>query len=250
MKSLILLTALSIPLFAASGPLKTKATELSNSHKDSTLFISAVVSIELTAGSNPTQKEEKKVEMLGTVLSAEGLIVAPLSTIDLASSMDGRTVNTPQGPMKISAKSDVKEVKILMPDGTETDAKIVLKDTDLDLVFLKPEKAASNFKPIPLADSAPLNLLDDVIVLGRMNKELNREPMAATGEIISVIKKPRLFGKISAPATGMPVFNDQGKFLGIGINRLSSKSSGENNVASSSVLLPAADIADSASQVK
>ena len=144
--------------------------------------------------------------------------------------MDGRTVNTPQGPIKISAKSDVKEVKILMPDGTETDAKIALKDTDLDLVFLKPEKPASNFKPVPLADTAPMNLLDDIIVIGRMSKELNREPMAATGEIISVIKKPRLFGKISAPATGMPVFNDQGKFLGIGINRLTSKSSGENTV--------------------
>lgn len=250
MKSLILLTALSIPLFAASGALKTKATELSKAHQDSTLFISAVVTIELTAGSNPTQKEEKKVEVLGTVLNAEGLIVAPLSTIDLAAAMDGRTVNTPQGPIKISAKSDVKEVKILMPDGTETDAKIALKDTDLDLVFLKPEKPASNFKPVPLADTAPMNLLDDIIVIGRMSKELNREPMAATGEIISVIKKPRLFGKISAPATGMPVFNDQGKFLGIGINRLTSKSSGENNVASTSVLLPAADIADSASQVK
>ena len=76
MKSLILLTALSMPLFAASGALKTKATELSKAHQDSTLFISAVVTIELTAGSNPTQKEEKKVEVLGAVLNAEGLIVA------------------------------------------------------------------------------------------------------------------------------------------------------------------------------
>ena len=83
-----------------------------------------------------------------------------------------------------------------------------------------------------------------------MNKELNREPMVITGEMISVVKKPRVFGKITAQATGMPVFNDQGKFIGIGINRLSSKNSGDSNVTGSAVLLPAADIMDSASQVK
>jgi hypothetical protein len=244
------LACLSLPVAAATGPLKEKANALSTAHKDSTLFISAVVNIELTAGSNPTQKEEKKVEIISTVLTKEGLLVAPLSTLDLANAMDGRTVNTPSGPVKISAKSEIKEVKIIMPDGSETDAKVVLKDADLDLIFLKPEKPADNFVPIDTKNTAPLQLLDDIIVIGRMNKDLNREPMVVTGEVISVIKKPRLFGKITAPATGMPVFNEEGKFLGIGINRLSSKSSGDANLTGSTVLLPAADIAESASQVK
>jgi hypothetical protein len=244
------LLSLSLPLLGAAGSLKEKALALSQNHKDSTLFISAVVHIEITAGSNPTQKEEKKVELIGTVLSKDGLIVAPLSTLDLANAMDGRMVNTSSGPMKISAKSEIKEVKIIMPDGSETDAKVALNDADLDLIFLKPVKPAENFTPIDTKNAAPLQLLDDVIVIGRMNKELNREPMVVTGEVISVIKKPRLFGKITASATGMPVFNQEGKFLGIGINRLSSKSSGEGNVTGSAVLLPAADITESASQVK
>jgi S1-C subfamily serine protease len=250
MKAISALAALVLPLAAATGPLKEKANALSAAHKDSTLFVSAVVNIELTAGSNPAKKEERKVEIIATVLNKEGLMVAPLSTLDVAASMDGRTVNTPSGPLTITAKSDIKEIKIIMPDGTETDAKIALKDADLDLVFLKPEKKADNFTPIDTKNSATMNLLDDVIVLGRMGKELNREPMVLTGEVISLIKKPRFFGKISAPATGMPVFNDQGKFLGIGINRLTSKSSGEANLSGSAVLLPAADIAESASQVK
>lgn len=244
------LASLTLPLMAASGPLKEKALALNSAHKDSTLFISAVVHIELTAGNNPTQKEEKKVEIIGTVLSKEGLMVAPLSTLDLANAMDGRMVNTPSGPVKISAKSEIKEVKIIMPDGSETDAKITLKDADLDLIFLKPEKTASNFTPIDTKNSAPFQLMDDIIVIGRMNKELNREPMVVTGELISVIKKPRLFGKITASATGMPVFNEEGKFLGIGINRLSSKNAGDANLTGTSVLLPAADIVESASQIK
>ena len=249
MKALAALSLLALPLAASTGPLKEKAAALATAHKDSTLFISVVVNIEVTAGSNPTQKDEKKIEVIGTVLNKEGLMVAPLSTVDLAATMDGRTVNTQQGMVKLSAKSEMKEVKIIMPDGSEVDAKVALKDADLDLIFFKPEKKADNFTPVNAADSAPMALLDDIIVLGRLGKDLNREPMVATGEIISVIKKPRLFGKITAPATGMPVFNDQGKFLGIGINRLTSKNSTEN-VGGSSVLLPAADIAESASQVK
>lgn len=244
------LACFCLPLTAATGPLKIKAQALAEAHKDSTLFISAVVNIELTAGTNPTQKEEKKVEIISTVLSKEGLLVAPLSTLDLANAMDGRTVNTPNGPVKISAKSEIKEVKIIMPDGSETDAKVVLKDADLDLIFLKPEKTAGNFVPVDTNNTAPLQLLDDIIVIGRMNKDLNREPMVLTGEVISVIKKPRLFGKITAQATGMPVFNEGGKFLGIGINRLSSKNSGDSNLTGSSVLLPAVDIVESASQIK
>ena len=250
MKFIAPLAALLLPLSAASGPLKEKANALLTQYKDSTLFVSAVVSIEVTAGDMPTQKEEKKMEVIGTVINKDGLIVAPLSTLDAAATMDGRTVNTPKGPLKLSAKSEIKEVKIIMPDGSEADAKVVLKDVDLDLVFIKPDKKADNFTPINTADSAPIALLDDVIVLGRLGKDLNREAMIITGEVISVVKKPRVFGKITAPATGMPVFNDQGKFIGIGINRLSSKGATDGNVAGSAVLLPAADLLESASQVK
>ncbi|TAE92145.1 MAG: hypothetical protein EAZ81_03775 [Verrucomicrobia bacterium] len=251
MKFIISLLAASLlPLAAASGPLKDQALALAKTHQDSTLFISAVVSIEVTAGSNPTQKEERKVEVLGTVLSAEGLIVTPLSTLDLASNMDGRTVNTPQGPITLQAKADIKEVKIIMPDGSEVAAKVVLKDADLDLAFIKPEKSAAPFVAIDAKNSAPMSLLDDIIILGRMGKDLNREPMLMTGEIVSVIKKPRLFGKMTANATGMPVFNAEGKFLGIGINRLSSKTATEMNLTGNTVLLPAPDLLESASQIK
>src|SRR5687767_10958240 len=102
---LIFATLLAAPLaFAAEGSLKEKALALSVSHKDSVLFLSAVVEIEVTAGDNPAKKEERKLEMLGTVIGKDGLIVVPLSTLDVASTIDGRMVNGPQGPMKLSAK--------------------------------------------------------------------------------------------------------------------------------------------------
>lgn len=245
-------------LFAASlahgaeGTLKEKGLALHTAYQDSVLFLSAVVEVEFTAGDNPAKKEERKVEMLGTVIGKDGLMVVSLSGLDVASTVDGRMMNGPQGPIKLSAKGTTKEVKILMPDGTEVAAKVAFKDTDLDLAFIRPEKPESvKLTPIDTANSAPMALLDEVIVLGRLGKELNREPVVMTNEIISMVTKPRTFGKILVQALGMPVFNKDGKFVGIGINRFSPKGETEGQgPVPSNVILPAADLLESAAQAK
>lgn len=251
-----ILTAFSLLLpvaNAADGPLREKGMALSAAYKDAVIYLSAVAEIEVTLGEGPSKKEERKLEVLGTVISKDGLIVTPLSALDVASSVDGRTVNSPRGPVKISAKGTTKEVKILMSDGSEIPAKLVSKDPDLDLAFVRPEDAdsAKKLTPVDSANYAPLQLLEDVIVLGRLNKELNREGVVFTSEIVSLIRKPRTFGKIGSAALGMPVFNSEGKFLGIGVNRFSSKNDTESQSPSaSSVILPAEDILESASQAK
>jgi len=255
MKHILLSVAvlLSLPLVqAAEGPLKERALALAAAHRDSILFLSAVVEIELTAGDKPVKKEERKVEILGTVIGADGLIVVPLSTLDVAAAVDGRTVNGPQGPVKLSAKGTTKEVKILLPDGTEVAAKVVFKDPDIDLAFIRPEQPASvKLTPVNTANNAPMALLDDVIILGRLGKDLNREPVIMTNEVISLISKPRTFGKLGAPTLGMAVFNKDGKFLGVGINRFSAKGDSDSQGSMpSNVVLPAADLLESAAQAK
>lgn len=251
-RPILIAALLATPLLhAADGPLKEKALAISNANKDSVLFLTAVVEVEVTAGDNPAKKEERKLEMIGTVIGKDGLIVAPLSALDVASTIDGRTFNGPQGPVKLSAKGTTKEVKILKPDGSEVEAKVAFKDTDLDLAFIRPEKPEeAGLVAINTADTAPMSLLDDVIVLGRLNKDLNREPVVMTGEIISMVSKPRTFGKIMAQVLGMPVFNRDGKFVGFGINRFGPKSEAAQMATPSSVILPAEDLLESAAQAK
>jgi len=239
-------------VMAAEGPLKDQALAIASAHKDSVLFLSAVVEIELTAGENPVKKEERKLELIGTVIGPDGLIVVPLSTLDVASAIDGRTVNGPQGPLKISAKGTTKEVKILLPDGSEVPAKVAFKDPDIDLAFIRPEKPETvKLTPVNIAHAAPMALLDDVIILGRLGKDLNREPVIMTNEIISIVTKPRTFAKLGTQALGMPVFNKDGKFLGLGINRFGAKGDSDSQGAMpSNVVLPAADLLESAAQAK
>ncbi|MEO7340124.1 MAG: serine protease [Luteolibacter sp.] len=252
-RSLILAALMAAPFAsAADGPLKEKALAISTANKDSVLFLSAVVEIEFTAGESPSKKEERKLEMLGTVIGKDGLIVVPLSTLDAASAVDGRMVNTQNGPVKLSAKGTTKEVKILMPDGSEVEAKVAFKDPDLDLAFIRPEKPdAVKLTPVDTANNAPMGVLDDAIVLGRLGKDLNREPVVMTTEVIALVTKPRTFGKISGQSLGMPVFNKDGKFLGIGINRFGPKGDSEGQgPVPSNVVLPAADLLESAAQAK
>ena len=85
----------------------------------------------------------------------------------------------------------------------------------------------------------------------RVVKDLNREPVVMTNEIIALVTKPRIFGKIGTQSLGTPVFNQDGKFLGIGINRFGPKGDSEGQgPAPSNVILPAADLLESASQAK
>jgi len=253
-RTLFLASLLASPLaIAANGPLKDKALALSAANKNSVVQLSATVEIEVTAGEMPTKKEEKKLETTGTVLNKDGLIVVPLSTLDVAAAVDGRTVNTANGRIKLSAKSSTKEMKIIMADGTEAPAKVVFKDTDLDLAFVRPEKPEGlTFVPIDTANNAPLAMMDDVIVLGRLGKDLNREPMIMTTEITALVTKPRTFGRIGAPCMGLPVFNGDGKFVGIGVNRFAPKSDDLDGggAAASSVVLPATDVLEAAAQAK
>jgi S1-C subfamily serine protease len=138
-----------------------------------------------------------------------------------------------------------------MPDGTEVPAKLGFKDTDLDLAYIRPEKPADvKLTAIDTATQAPMKLLDDVIIIGRLGKELNREPVVMTNEIISLVTKPRIFGKLAVQSIGMPVFNAEGKFLGLGINRFSPKGESDSNPVPSNVVLAAADLMESAAQAK
>jgi S1-C subfamily serine protease len=253
LRSLLLAALVAAPLASAStGPLKEKALALAAAHKDSVVQLSATVEIEMTAGDLPSKKEERKLETTGCVINKDGLIAVPLSTLDVAAAADGRMVNTQKGPLKISAKSTTKEVKIIMPDGSETPAKVAFKDVDLDIAFIRPEKSEGvTFTAVDIANSAPLGMLDDVIVLGRLGKDLNREPVIMTSEVIAMITKPRIFARIGAPCLGMPVFNGEGKFIGFGINHFSAKGEdSDQGPSSSNVILPAADLIESAAQAK
>ena len=250
---------------ASSAELRATAKKISAEHKDAVVWLSVLAKSSMTAdGDVPAQiktmlaaqEKEEKSEVTGTVIDASGMIVTALGGLDKSSVVDGQTVNTPMGAIKLKATSEIKEVKVITADGSEIPADLVLKDADLGLAFIKvrmdsEEAKGVEFQAINLADSAKGEVLDECIALGRLDESLNREASMVTSEISGITTRPRTFYRVITDTIGCPVYLANGKLLGVSVLRSpKSNSSRSGQISVSPVILPAADIAKVAEQAK
>ena len=214
--------------------------------QDTVVWVSGVAKVSF---SSPDSKatpvnvpdEEVKVEALATLVDTNGLAVTILSHIDPARGMNGRSLRTSKGPVKVDAVSVLKEIKIIMPDGTEIPAELVVKDADLDLGVIRiktgdKEAKGVTFQAVDLKNSAPGQVLDSVVTITRMDELFNRAPNALPGQINMVTKRPRVFLRATGATGGCPTFSLDGKLIGITTGRL------VKGKQSSTAIIPAADV--------
>jgi len=224
-----------------------------NENKDAIVWVSGVAKLSFSAADSKTPlnipDQERKFESLGTVIDAGGMVVTSLSTIDPAREVSGREYNTQSGRVRIEAAAKLNEVKIVMGDGTEVPADVVMKDTDLDLAFVRPradskEAKSVTFKWIDLAKSTTCGIADDTVTVVRMNEALNRQPGVQGGQVVAIAQKPRTFLGISGGALGCPTFAMDGKIIGLTVMRIL------RDRGPATVVLPAADVLEVAEQAK
>jgi hypothetical protein len=231
----------------------------------------AVVAVKLAikqsvSMSGRDSKSETKTETTGTVIDPSGLTVVSLATTDPSTAMKdayARAMAARGGDMsQFKFESELTDVKIVLADGTEIAADVVLRDKDLDLAYLRPsDKLAKPLPSIDLTKDAKAQVLDEVIVVNRLNQSANRAPAISVGRIEAIIDKPRTFYLLGqsmwAYSLGAPVFSLDGKLVGILFLR-STKSQADqmsgfmfNNLdqwGMMPVVLPASDIVDGAKQ--
>ena len=208
-------------------------------------------------------KSENKTEAIATVIDPSGLAVLPLSVTDptrianLFSEAQGRGEDSPRS----NYESELSDLKMVFADGKEVPAQVILRDKDLDLVFIRP--TAKPEKPLPaldLAQGAVPDILDPVFVMTRLGKVAGYSPSVSLLRIQSVMKKPRAFYipdfYVDETGLGAPIFNLEGKVLGILTLRvfitpgggMSSILGGASGMGIIPVILPAADVAEVAKQ--
>lgn len=157
---------------------------------------------------------ERKMEALATIIDPSGLAVLSLSNID-PSAASGLSSGTS------GEEAKVKDVKMLMNDETEIPARVVLRDRDLDLAFIRPiEELKEPLFNIDLGDNALPEIMDQIVVLSRFGSIAGYVSAASLCRIQAVIEKPRvlympdpLAGLVSG--LGTPVFSLNGKVVGI-----------------------------------
>lgn len=262
----LLLAAListSIPATAATGELLSAATKLTETHRDAVVWVSVVAKVTMSAdGDVPAalkaqlagQEQETTTETTATFISPDGMLVTALAQLDQSSMVDGKTVNTPMGAIKLNAQSEIREIRVIMPDGTEIPGDLVLKDADLGLGFIKLQMDSDEAKgvelhSIDLANSEEGKILQDCVALGRLDESFQREPSVVTTEISGITERPRKLYRVATDSIGCPVFLSNGKLLGISVVR---KPAGDldGKTKLSPVILPAAEVAKLAKQAE
>jgi hypothetical protein len=242
--------------------LKSRAKELLKTHQDAVVHVKIALKQTMSFAGQELPGQDTQVEVTGTIIDPSGLVVVSDSEIDPMSfmmGMMGGMMGGLDGGGGIDSKSDVTDVKIVLKDGKEVPARLVLRDKDLDLAFVAPQPKDMKLPHIALAASKAPDLFDDLLVVRRLDRSLDRQPAIGLARVSAIVQKPRTFYVVdsagSADQLGCPVFDRQGKAIGITVRRRGPASSGGGlgGLASmiggmGAVVLPSEDVKEVAEQ--
>jgi len=251
---------ISAPAVAQDKETRTAAREIVKKWQEAVVNVRVVVKMRMSMGGREMQSSDDPVDTVGTVIDPSGLTVLSLGALNPGAMMNklmGSATGGGQPQMEIT--TEPTDVKIRLSDGRELPAKIVLRDEDLDLAFLRPTTAPS--KPlvaIDLSDAAKPALLDQVLVLSRLGRVGGWTAGAALHDVGAIIEKPRTFYVLGGTMSGMgtPAFLTNGRIVGLltlrqieaGRASLASMIGGTEGMGLLGVILPAADVLDIAKQ--
>jgi S1-C subfamily serine protease len=202
---------------------------------------------------------EKHMEINATVVDAAGLAVGSLAGLDPTYLMTNVKVDVGGERRSVKLNGQLSDIKMRLADGTEVAGRLVLKDEEQDLAFIAParpldEAGKAKLASVSVADASKgLDLLDSIIEIGRLGKEMNYQSTVRIGRVAAKVTTPRTF-YVGAEAVGCPVFDAAGKLAGIvAVHHKpegAGASGGNLSIGGSPVIIPAGDIADLISQAK
>ncbi|HEU4890677.1 MAG TPA: serine protease [Vicinamibacterales bacterium] len=256
--ALVALAAAGTPVLAQDD--RAAGREIVKKWQNAIVTVRVVLKMRVSVGGREMQSMDESVETVGTVIDPSGLTVLSLGALNPGAMMNRMMGGGGSGQERMEFGSEPSDVKLRLSDGRELPARIVLRDEDLDLAFLRP--TAKPDKPlvaINLADEGKPAMLDSVVVLTRLGRVGGWTPAASLQTIGAIIEKPRTFYVIetgSAGGMGTPAFTPSGKVVGLltmrsvqgGRTGMFSMVGGSEGLGLLPVILPAADVRDIAQQ--
>jgi hypothetical protein len=239
-----------VAVLGRASELAEKGREIFKQNQQAVVTVQVVLKVSYPGAA---KSSETRQEITGTVVDPSGLTVLALSAVD-PSEMYQRMMSEQGSQAKL--ETEVTDLKILLADGTELPAEIVLRDKDLDLAFIRPKtKPGSPMAAVDLSKSAHVQVLDEVITLNRLNSAAGRAYAASLEHISAVIQKPRTFyipdSSMTSTTLGSPAFAMDGKIVGVFVMRgISVKGGASRNYRDSmtTIILPSEDVLKGAKQ--
>ncbi|MCK5861220.1 MAG: trypsin-like peptidase domain-containing protein, partial [Candidatus Hydrogenedentes bacterium] len=209
---------------AAAATLEEQALQVFNQHKDAVVTVELVVEQNFSMMGMGGESEEMRIETTGTVIDNTGLIVVALSATDPMSMVTGLMGGMLGDDMKMQSKITDANIQT---DGTPIPAKVILRDKDNDLAFIRPITAPEPPLPfIDLSNSVQPGLLDPIVVVERLGKVASRIHTVDLVRITGIVERPRLFYLTASQAVGAPAFSSDGSCVGIFVVRMMNTAGG------------------------
>lgn len=229
----------------------------------------AIITVRVVAKiKDPRGEEENTFEVTGSVIDPSGLTVVSSQSVDPAAMVKAFLSSMGREGMDETMEfdSEITQTTMILQDGTEVDADVVLKDADLDLAFVRPRKAQT-FDSIPLKPRGKaLDVLEDIFVISRLDRSENRATAINIGTIQAVVKDPRVFyvanQQLSAGSLGCVAFDTDGNPVGVfvakqkqntgdkGMGTLMMMMGGTGFGASTRIIRPIEDVLEDAAQAR
>ncbi|MGA4577640.1 trypsin-like peptidase domain-containing protein [Limisphaera sp. VF-2] len=229
-------------------------------HRQAVVTVQIVLKTRMSLGGRSQTSGETRQEATGTVIAPSGLTVLSLAATDPSSLLGNLMAGLGDEESRFKMDSEITDVKILLEDGSDLAAEVVLRDRDLDLVFIRPK--APPARPMPHVDldqAGTAEVLEPVITITRLGRAGGRAHAASYERISAVVQRPRLFyvpdDTITTTTLGSPAFLLDGRVLGLCVMRSVPGASGGSSLLgmhadrTTAVILPAAEVAKVARQV-
>jgi S1-C subfamily serine protease len=209
---------------ARAQDIKATARSLVEKKQNAVLTVKLVVRITMV-GPGGGRDQDQKVEVTGTTIDPSGLTVVSASAIDPGAMLKQLLSGMPggeEGGMKI--ESEVNETALVLDDGTEVEADVVLKDPELDLAFVKPHATDKKFESIALKPrGTPPQLLEDFFVVSRLGRNASRAIAVTLGRVKATVKGPKTYTitdhEVAQTNLGCVAFDASGATLGILVSK-------------------------------
>ena len=194
MTGLLVLLGVAFSVTAASESPAAKGRKVFERHKSAVVTVQLVIKQQFSMGGQGSRESEEKTEVTGTMIDPSGLTVTALSGIDPSRIYRDMMAARGMDGADFKMESEVTSAKILLEDGTELDARVLLRDSDLDLAFVRPTAPPESPLPyVDLTDDAEPALLDDLVALNRLGKVARRAYAAIFECVEAIVTKPRTF---------------------------------------------------------
>ncbi|MEE9297216.1 MAG: serine protease [Phycisphaerae bacterium] len=158
---------------------------------------------------------ESESEIPGVMIDPKGLVLCANS--QLAGPMGMLKRFMPPGMQMTSEPKDLKV--IIGADDEEYDAKIVARDSDLDLAWIQIEDAPDKkFAAADLSKASTPVLGEKLYCVRRLGKLYNRAPAVRVGRVCGVTESPRelyVSNTELSYSLGLPVFQPSGELAGM-----------------------------------